>query len=494
MRNIYSPLNILLMIILLSSCGKWLLPHMELITISTDENIKMTFSTQPSEESVKKAFSMTEDDISITGYFTFYDTTAVFEPLNGLRNNREYQIVVTTTAEDTKGNSLLRDFEYKFNTKQNIELPRVTGIIPANESNLTTQPDKISISFSKPVDTVTFEKALYISPAINYILRWDSTNTAVDIIPLKPLAEGIRYNLTLNTSLMDTSRNTLLTAFTSTFLYGLDRNSPEISIKWESPYGASGPVFSGVRNTNIPSDSDLIIEFDKRVSIDAISSFIEINPAISFTTNPDLITKDKMRLKFNQIPEWGKSYTLKVKKGISDTFGNKTETENQYVLVFNAEKFRPPAFAGGVLNNNSDYKLINPSSDYSSLTLDVIYFDPGSHVEKSTELYYAFRISTEADSISLISAMQTISISTGNSCAFISIRTMNFLTKSDSEYNTISDILDDNSDGKLCILKIGIDIENTDNRGFIGFSIRKDIADNLGNTMIETLNFTLNKQ
>jgi hypothetical protein len=437
---------------------------------------------------------MTEDGKTISGSFTFNDKTVIFEPLNGLRANQEYHIIITTTAEDKNGNSLLKDFEYRFFTKADTKPPRILEISPVNESNLTVPPGKISIVFSKPVDTVSFEKALALTPTITYVLKWNSEHSAVDIIPIKPLAEGVRYTMTISTALTDVSRNTLLVPFTSTFLYGLDLNPPAISVRWHPPNGASGSLIPDTVNIGLPSDSYFIIEFDKQVFIDSIAGFIEITPSASITVTPDLITKNNVRLALNQKPEWDKNYTLKLKKGITDTFGNKTETDVLYPLVFNAEKHRPVTFLGGILNNNSEHIFINPSTDYSPVTLDVTYFNPSGHVEKSTELYYAFRISAEADSLSLVSAMQAISISTRNSCAYVSIRTMKLLTSADIEFTAIRDLLDNYEDGVLCILKIGIDIENTDNRGFIIFSIRKDIADTLGNTMSDSLNFTLNKQ
>jgi hypothetical protein len=475
----------------------WLLPPLKVISISTENNIVVVFSAQPSKESIKKAFSLSEEGQTVSGVFSFDDKSVVFIPLNGLRANHEYNITISTVAEDKKGNSLLRDFEYNFFTKQDIEIPHILGINPANESNLTLVPETISVAFSKTMDTVSFERALSISPSIPHVLEWNTEHTAVDIIPVKPLVKGTRYTITINTTLTDTYRNALLTTFRSTFLYGLDRNPPENTITWETTSGdTSGLLTPNIINQDIPSDSDFIIVFDKSVQIDAIAGFIEINPPIGITVIPDIISGNSARITLNHKPEWNKNYTLKLKRGITDTFGNKTETDILFPLVFNTEKHRPVTFAGGVLKNNLEYKFINSTTDFSSITLDVIHFNPGNLTAVSTELYYAFRISGEAESISLVSAMQAISISTRNACAYISIRTMNFLTPDapNNEYNTIYALLDDNGEGKLIILKMGIDIENTENRGLIIFSIRNDISDNLGNTMVDSINLTLNKQ
>jgi len=494
MRYIYSSLSIYLFLISVTSCGNWFLPPLEINSLIIENNIIIVFSAQPSEESIKKAFSLTEDGQTISGSFSFSNKTVVFNPLNSFRDNYEYIITISTIAEDRKGNSLLNDFIHKFYTKQDIEDPRILNISPINESNLILSPDKISIVFSKSIDIVSFDRAISINPSISYVLEWNTEYSAVDIIPLKPLIKGTRYTLTINTLLTDIYRNAMLTVFKSTFLYGLDMNPPEINIIWQTSDGASGPLIPNYENHNIPSSSDIIIKFDKQILIDAIAGFIEINPPVSISITPNFITKDSVIITLNNIPRWNNNYSLKLKKGITDTFGNKTESDLFFPLFFNKENYRPILFSGGILKNNLDYIYINSTTDYSAITFDVTYFDPSSNTGIPTELYYAFRISNEADSLSLVSAMQAISISTRNSCAYISIRTMNFLTSVDSEYNIIHSMLNDNEDGKLCILKIGIDIENRDNRGLIIFSIRNSISDNLGNTIINPINITLNKQ
>jgi len=494
MRYIYSTLIILLFPAIILSCGMWLLPPLEIVSISTENNITIVFSSQPSEVSIKKAFSLTEEGQTVSGSFLFNNKTVIFIPLNGLRVNHEYNITISTIAEDERGNSLLRDFEYRFFTKTDTTAPQILNITPANENDLTIAPEKITITFSKPIDTVSFERALSISPSITHVLEWNTENSVVDIVPIRPLVGGTRYTITINTTLTDIYRNALLTTFRSTFLYGLDRDPPEAIVSWETPNGTSDSLVPDIVNQGIPSDSFFVIEFDKQVLIDAIVGFIQITPPIGFTVTPDLVSRQSARITLNQKPEWSKNYTLRLRSGITDTFGNRIEEDIFFPLVFNTEKHRPVTFVGGVLKNNLEYAFINSTTDFSSITLDVIHFNPTNQTPVTTELYYAFRISDEAASISLISAMQAISITTTNACAFISIRTMNFLTPADPEFDAIYAMLDDNGEGKLSIIKMTIDIENTENRGFIIFSIRNDISDNFGNTMVDSINITLNKQ
>jgi hypothetical protein len=482
----------LILISAVFSCASDLLPSLEVLSVSIDDGIRLGFSAPPSEASIRKAFSLTEDGAIIQGDFFFNGREVVFRPINGLRDGREYFILISTIAEDAKGNSLAQDFQYRFYTKEDQESPRVIRIDPQDETTLTLAPQAISLVFSKPVDASSFTEALRLSPSVTHALEWNEDNSAVRIIPLKPLSEGTRYTITVSSALMDLSRNRLLEPFSSTFLYGVDRSPPVPCLSWEGSQ-ASGDLAPGALNGYIPSDSRLKITFNKPVAIESLAGFIEISPALGIAVTPDLEKRDRGIISFPQKPEWGKPHTLTIRKGITDALGNRTEEDIEFPLVFNHPCFRPPSFAWGGLKNQGAMERISGDTDFST-----IYFDPEffqERREREMELYLVFKITAEADSLSLVSAMQAISISATNGCAVIAIRTMRVLTE--AEY-TASDIYDpaaliENGE-KFCALKIGIEFENVKQLGLIIFSISRDISDSLENTMTGNITLTYNKQ
>ncbi|GHV96648.1 hypothetical protein AGMMS50293_29680 [Spirochaetia bacterium] len=150
MRHLYNPLvPVSIFLVLLVSCGEWFLPPLEVVSIAAEQNVQIVFSASPSPESIKKAFTMTEDSQTLSGDFSFNGKKVIFSPVNGIRINREYTITLSTVAEDQKGNSLLKEYIYRFNTKDTTGAPYIVSITPANESNIITQPEKITIVFSK---------------------------------------------------------------------------------------------------------------------------------------------------------------------------------------------------------------------------------------------------------------------------------------------------------------------------------------------------------
>ncbi|GHV55841.1 hypothetical protein AGMMS49579_19560 [Spirochaetia bacterium] len=483
----------LILLCLIFSCASWLLPQMEILSVSTEGDIRISFSAPPTEASIRKAFSMTEDGTSLQGEFFFNDSDVIFKPLNGLRENREYSILISTVAEDIKGNSLTKDFRYRFHTKENLKGPRIIRVEPQNETSLTLPPAAITVFFSGPVDTNSFTEALRLSPSVTHVLEWNEACSTVRIIPVKPLTPGTRYTITVSTALMDLSRNKLLLPFNSTFLYGTDRSPPRCYLSRESSSNTTGNLIPGTLNEHIPSDSKLKISFDKEVSIESLAGFIGISPALGMTVTPNLERRDRGIISFPQKPEWGKPYTLTIRKGITDTFGNKTEEDIEFPLVFNHSNFKPPVFAWGGLKNQNTMERISRDTDFSTISFDPNYFQ--ERVDRAMDLYLVFSITEDADSLSFVSATRAISISATNGCAEISIRTMKVLTE--AEY-TASDIYDPamlaGNGEKFCALKMGIEFENAKQLGLIIFSINKELSDSLGNTMTGNITLTYNKQ
>jgi hypothetical protein len=136
---------------------------------------------------------------------------------------------------------------------------------------------------------------------------------------------------------------------------------------------------------------------------------------------------------------------------------------------------------------------ISGDTDFFTITFDPAYFQEG--VEKEIDIYLIFRITADADSLSLVSAMQEITISATNGCANISIKTMKLL--SEAEY-AASDIYDPaafaGNGVNFCVIKIGITFENVNQLGQIIFSINHELSDSLENAMTGNITLTYNKQ
>ncbi|MDR0449688.1 MAG: Ig-like domain-containing protein [Treponema sp.] len=483
----------LLIIILAIRCGSWLLPPLEVLSVSTQGELEIGFSAPPAPASIRKAFSMTEDGADLGGDFEFRGSRMIYRPVNGLREGREYFVLIGTEAEDEKGNSLEREFRYRFRTKEDSEGPLVVSIDPGDESVLTRPPETIFLRFSEPVEPQSFGEALRISPSLNHILRWDAEGAAVEIIPLKPLDEGTRYTITLSTALRDRSRNPMLLPYNATFLYGPDQEAPLFSLEWENPAGLRGRAEAESPNRNIPGDAGFSLVFNKRIAVESVSGFLELNPSLGISFTPDLESRDRGKISLSRKPEWNKAYTLTVKRGISDSLGNKTPRDTRFPLLFDRGDFRPPVFIRGFLKNSGVYEAIGGDSNFTTLTLDALSFPV--QTEKETEIYLVFKVSEEAERLSLVSAMDSLSVSVSNACAYISLKTLRVLDEAAYAGSPVSDPLEQPGAGeKFCALLAGIEIENTARQGTVTITIDGDLADSRGNTLGNDISIVWNKQ
>lgn len=492
MRNFKTGIVIIIINTLTVSCGLWLAPPLKVLSVYFDSGVCVQFSARPSKQAIRKAFSLTEDGSAVSGDLSFYDNKVLFVPANGLRKGREYIVFISTVAEDEKGNSLQEDFFYTFWTKDKLEAPGITGIFPENEQLIDRFFEKLIISFSAEIDIISFNEAFKISPVCDFVPAWTEGNSKVELLLTKPLKKGTRYFINISNLLMDKNRNNLTEPFKSSFLYGNDAEAPKMSVKWDSKSTGTGNIYENTINYGIPSDSEIIIEFDEEVSVESLAQFIEIHPNLVYSIQIDYKKRNKANLVFQNYPERDKQYNLKIKKGISDNYENKTNNDSEYPLLFNLEKFKPVIFESAFLvEENNEYTILNKDTDYSYICLDPILYPPSSY-PKSAKLYIIFSISSEAQSISIISAMEAIHLFSTNSCVNISLKSIKTIT--DEEYgNTVIYGLVDSVDKKLAILELDLDIENSNKQGFVIFKIDKSISDNLGNKLKENCILTYNK-
>jgi hypothetical protein len=478
------------------SCGALLFPPLEVISIHAEDDVKILFSARPSAVSIRKSFSIAEDGMNLSGDFLFDGKYVVFAPVNGIQKNHEYTVSITTIAEDEKGNSLLNDFIYQFYTKPVTEPPLVLSVFPENESIILTELPAIVFTFSKPVSEHSFTRAFKITPSVNYLLEWKPDFSSVTARPASPLTYG-RYTVSVSADLSDEYGNKPPNSFTSTFLYGTDADEPEYTAAWKSPGGAAEIIGGNTIADNIPSGAEIHISFNETVAIESIAGFFAITPSIGFTVTPDLQTRKDAVIAFSERPPWLGEYTLTVRKGIEDMYGNKTVSDTRYTLRFDNSANKPVLFTGAFFmtdKTGNSYKQINYDTNYTELTLAAIDFPQSGDIAAGADFYAVFNISPDAENILLPSAMRNISITTTNGCVSLTLKTMAILTEIELLASDIYQYLTVGSEDNLCAIKMGVEVYNENKNGLVTFLFGQDISDSLGNKMTEDCSFTYNKQ
>jgi hypothetical protein len=475
----------------LSGCPHWLLPPLEVLSCSLDDGgVRVLFSVPPTETSIHKAFSMTEDGETLEGRFLFETEELRFYPVNGIRENREYTVTIGVIAEDHRGNSLETEFRRDFFTKEEREAPGITAIFPADESTLTEEPAEIRLCFSEAIDPLSFEEALRISPSFPYVIQWKADYQELSIRPLKPLAFGKRYTISISTALRDRSRNSMVLPFTSSFLLGDERLLPGFDLGWIGA-GGSGALEPDVVNTGLPLDAELSISFDRDVAVESLASFVEIQPSLGISIKTEGDSHSTARICFSRRPEWGKAHTLIIRKGITALQGGAIAEDLSYRLVFDAPGYMPPGFLRGFFRDTGH--VLSADTDFDYLSLDVGEFPPTSTVVPA-DLCLVFTIPEAAASLSLSSAMTAFSINSSNNCVHFSIKTLRILDEAAYRLSAFNDPSLEAGTGKqICALIYGLEVENTEENGLIVFSIASSLADSLGNVLGRDIKITWNK-
>ena len=93
--------------------------------------------------------------------------------------------------------------------------PTVTSFVPT-VTNATTSPI-IRISFSKPMDRASVERAFSISGGVNGTFQWSSDSRSVTFLPSGALQAGTSYTVVLATTATDLAGNQMLNPLTYQF-------------------------------------------------------------------------------------------------------------------------------------------------------------------------------------------------------------------------------------------------------------------------------------
>lgn len=504
--RIFSNIFVVIFLLITISCGSKIFPAFEVVNVDVKEDrLSVVFNSTPNRNSLINAFSFSCDLETINGDFVFSDDEVCFYPEKNIETGHDYILSISIEAEDINGLSLNKKYTYKFSTKTDYLAPKILSITPTDEEIIDENIKEIKIIFNEPIKEKSFLDSFSIKPNCDYILNWNDEKSEVNIQFAKPLLLSTRYTITITTNLCDLNNNLLKNEYVSTFTNGMDKEPPSYEVYEIYENAINKNLIPNSLNSELRTKGKLRILFNEEVNTSNISSNISIKPDMSISIDIDEESKKQVDVIFTKVPEWdNQEYNLTISKGITDVSSNEIKEDKLYRFKFNNESDRPVSFVKGVLElSEGNYFSIDEKTNYSSLLLPVENFPTTGNEEKEVILYYIFRISNNADSLKLISAVDNIfSISATNSCIYTSFSSIkilddteiknNNISNNSSFYEEIQNVIDEN--GKLSAVMLGLKIENTDYFGQISFNINKELKDNIGNCLAEDLVFKYNKQ
>ncbi len=479
-----------------------LLPEFEVKSAVYDSSgIMVKFSNSVDMLSIAKSVALEEDESRIALTFGFMDDVVFIYPKNGIRSNYDYMLIISNEAEDVNACSLGKNFVYSFSTRPEKDRPSVVSMTPVNESRVLNDIDEIEIGFSESINRETFEKSFSITPSFDYSIMYKDSDTKVVVKAKSEIPSNKEYVIKINSTLEDLYRNTLPEDFTAVIYYKQDSSVPDFSVSLKSEDWQEN-LDSGSRTEGIPLDADIFINFDRCMKMSDATSYISITPSLSYTVEKDELEGLYLKLDLQDVT-WGKTYSLRIEKGLSDLNGNCTEEESTYTLVFDSEKNRPVRFLEGYfqtaqwassVHSEDDCKLIKDSTNYTHLVMDSTYFTTSE--DKECALYLVFECSKDSSGIDLFSIMGGLSMSVTNSCCTAELRRIKIVPPEEYDDEFIDSLFTDDVDfdkAKISVVKVLVQFRNSVSQGIVTITLEGGIKDSLGNCMEKEKVFVLSK-
>lgn len=176
--------------------------------IAAMERVIIDFSRPMDRMKTERAFGITPD---CPGYFeTLADTRLVYRFTARPEYGRQYRVRVDSSAEDSYGITLARDFSLVFHVGNDAVPPVVAGIhdgMPPfwEREGINHGVEKsafFQIEFSEDVDKTSCEEAFSVTPAVEGVFSW-AGGSAMIFTPSSPLESETVYQITMGTGATD---------------------------------------------------------------------------------------------------------------------------------------------------------------------------------------------------------------------------------------------------------------------------------------------------
>ncbi|MBN2353100.1 MAG: Ig-like domain-containing protein [Spirochaetales bacterium] len=412
------------------------------------------FSAAVDRARAEQAISLSRDGTKLSGRYSWSGDRLSFTSYEAFSTGCRYELRVDTSVEDEYGNSLQRDFVFRFRFGSDTIRPTVLDTHPETEGVDCDPYDHeelggvlpddlyhpVTVVFSEPVDRAGFFEAFSLSPAVTGRYEWPTDDTAV-FVPAEPYDWQTEYKIKIDTGLKDLEGNTLAEPYTSHFFIGTDRTAPTVlSVESIVPSPArqgDPPEAPLVLAENMiaagwEADWDIIIAFSEPVTEKSVQTAFSLTPAVDFRTVFDPLSPDRVVLDRAEGSRfrYGETYVLQVKPGIEDRQGNKTANTLFYHFVVNGPYTKPPSIfqiyhlediaqnLDPDWNGTWDWMLLHP--------LDTLAVQPDGEPPLKTSVFDFYFTKAERTTLTAASFAENFRIEYENGCigvpAYASIR------------------------------------------------------------------------
>jgi len=351
---IYSVLAILAVFVLFSGCRVDVTPP-EVISynpahqssVQNNTTLTLSFNKKMDRTKTEKAFSLFSNDTTVEGTFSWKNNakTIEFIPYNILPNGY-YRMVLSRSAMDTDGITLKTEHISSFFVGEDRYPPEVISITPASLENTYPLDGVITVEFSEPMDHMSVQRGIRLSPGTEGSFSWNTDNTGVTFIPFTNLSFNTEYTITVTTECADTSGNTILHDHVSYFRSGDEFVRPSIISLYTSSSIINWATCENYHHFNEVQHTDIFtFTFNEPVQRESLESALGFNPAIDVTFSWNTSSTECVVAPKTELAS-GQEYQLLVNTTLKDWAGNSMLDERVYLFTVDALTSIQPEVTG----------------------------------------------------------------------------------------------------------------------------------------------------
>ncbi len=486
---------------LLFSCSAMLSSPLEILSWSPGEDVgspsdisevELIFNREPEPVCTEGAFSITTEGTEVPGRVSIEGTALTFVPYSQMEDNTDYEIKLTTSAEDSKGNSLLEDFQAKFRIGERGQRPLIVSVSPADDETVDDQQKPVAVVFNTPVSLDSVLSAFSISPSVTGVSKLDTNLTVFTFTPAEKLEWQQEYTIVISTDLKSTNGYALSEEYSSSFRVGTDEEPPSITsaVSDEGSLNLIASTSDGQEinvNTGWEKDWGIRLGFSEEVERGSAEAAITVEPDIDFDiTFNDSVNPSEMLINFNDDLSWHELYRIAVSTGMSDLQDNCIEEEYIYYIFVDDPGSSPPLLER--VNMSPDggtgfciYDAETPAAAVSSH--EILDTSGGDATEDPYYIDYYFGLADGAE-LPFFGLVENFLISPEDSCILVSYLDFQIFNPGDSLAAASAPVPTPEADQGVVRLITSL-TDDAGQSGLILFQIYSDLTDSLGNSMTE---------
>ena len=238
-------------------------PKHNSINVPAYSTVSIIFSFDMDKESVENAIEITPQLAYKTQWKGKKEILLI--PQDKWEYDTIYTITIHKGVRRTSGQETQEEYTFSFEIEgKDMTPPTIISTTPKNSGKIKAGGD-ITITFSEPMDTLFFDRALYTEPWIPYHIRWEGNDTVLRIIP-KEWDTGF-YEIVITTYASDKNGNRLEENYTLAFKI----IPPSITSTFPSNGEKEVPIFTNISLT-----------FSEEMNKTSVEESIIIQPPITF--------------------------------------------------------------------------------------------------------------------------------------------------------------------------------------------------------------------